>query len=716
MRIEIYLKFLQHLIQPLNRISIFKPLIKAYLKPYLKAYFKAYLLIGYMPVTTARPEALKQKATLPETPSLTSPTTPISNRVPSVKQTISPGISDVKVAPRFPRVRQQQTSIPSPPSSLGFNLAISNTPSGLLGRELSQIASPYLAGLLVGDTPNNNALITNPDLLTRGSFEAGLRDRQVIKNLSKPPQFNIPQVRIPEVKLPQIPKIELPKLPQLPKVELPKLPGLPEIKIPQIPKLPQFPKLPSLKPTPQPKPQPLPPKPPGKTRFKLPASCNECDMSITFGFREDYINNQPILSSLKSIWDMYPITIDNTFDINTSLFDGDKEGIKELRYLIGGVYDPNTGVTSGGTQIIGYRKNYIFSKKQYDKGYLDLDMPMRIRNGKRLDTPWEILRIGCNGCQKKEIPPTPEQLPPQPPKKDKECCMCNCEQTEEMMRLILKRIGTLPAQIPNKLTDRNAGRRTVNSLSEFMAQQIRLLDDLMGYFPLEIEIEDSDLTEEGNQKQEIKVPNLAEALRELIGLVLVLKTESSANLSATLRTLIEAGSAKQAAILAHDYGEATADFLGYEIKQVEKNVPFAFTPGKQKIEEMLQEAIVKVKSVENVDTQTFQKEIFPLLEMASRWNAQNWRNLGKGNGGEALKNLLNLGLNIATNADQFIGEKKKENPNDIPKSDFDNFLEEVENGFNTQDGIQKPENPYGYPYDERPKIRQLGNTFEEEDK
>ncbi|MEJ1929905.1 hypothetical protein WDZ92_06430 [Nostoc sp. NIES-2111] len=328
---------------------------------------------------------------------------------------------------------------------------------------------------------------------------------------------------------------------------------------------------------------------------------------------------------------------------------------------------------------------------------------------------WEILVF-----QKDYDPKSPPPYTP-PPDEDCECMCCpndgSKQDNDELLRLILQRIGTLPAQVPNRLTDRTKGRRTINSLSEFMAQQIRLMDDIAGYFPLEIELKDSDLTQEGNQTERIKIDNIAEALTELIGLALVMRTESSATLNTALRTLVEAGSAKQAAIVAHDYAQANADFLGYNLKQVEKEVGFTFSPGESKIEDILQEKKVKVKTVENVDKETFQKAIYPLLEMAARWNAQNWVNLGKGNAGDALKSVISTGLNALSDIDRFVEDSKPEPEPGTPevetKSKFDDFLEEVENGFSTQDGITSPENPYGYPYNERPRIRQLGNTFEQ---
>jgi hypothetical protein len=283
--------------------------------------------------------------------------------------------------------------------------------------------------------------------------------------------------------------------------------------------------------------------------------------------------------------------------------------------------------------------------------------------------------------------------------------------------ILLEKIGAvhLPATVPKILTNRGKGTIQINSLAEFLAYTVRQMDALCGQYPIKIEIQDEDLTQEGNQKKEINLPNIAESLAEIFGLLMTIRAESDANLSATVRGLIEIGSTKQAALLAHDYAKGNAEYLGYKGKQVENKVPFAFNPGQEKLDAVLKESEVSVKGWENDDSEDLNTHLAPLLELAAMWKAQNFRNLGASDTLTKLKFLLTQGSLVAKNIDTVVKDNKPE-PNPTPtdptkkseKPDWDTFLEEAEQGFIAKPGITDSTNPYSRPLARRPKIREIG--------
>lgn len=290
--------------------------------------------------------------------------------------------------------------------------------------------------------------------------------------------------------------------------------------------------------------------------------------------------------------------------------------------------------------------------------------------------------------------------PAPPPPKQEECdCMSCCPKIDDtLLKLILKRLGNLPASVPDNFTKQHPTFVNIESLAELMLWQMQQLDALMGAYPIEIKIEDNDLTKEGNQEQKITVPNAAEAMAELLGLILTIKRDTHATLITAIKAMAEAGMSKNVSIKTLDVALANAEFLGYKLEQKEKEVPSLFTPGGKDITETLKEKNVKIITYENTDSKDIQGDLKTLLTMASRWNAQNWRSLGNADPVEALKDHL-FGKNDAI--------KTAAEPN--KQDDFDTFTEQCERGFTEVSGITDTTNPWGKPYTERPKIREIGS-------
>ncbi|MDB9375756.1 hypothetical protein [Nodularia sphaerocarpa] len=298
-----------------------------------------------------------------------------------------------------------------------------------------------------------------------------------------------------------------------------------------------------------------------------------------------------------------------------------------------------------------------------------------------------------------------QDIPPDPPEPPMACC----PQNDQLLRLILRKIGSadLPATVPQSLTRPNSGTITIQNLAQFISYAVKQTNNQLGQFPQKIKIQDADLIQEGDQSQTIELPNLSEAIAEMIGILLSLQAESNATLVAAMNSMIEAGAAKQAAIIASDLGEANAEFLGYDLKQRIREIPSTFTPGEASISDALQpKQDLKLKTWENKDKQNLVDLVAPILEMAAMYRAQNFKNVGANDTEAALKRILLDSLNFNENIETFAAESTDPESPAEPE-EWDTFTEQAERGFIDRPTITNNTNPYGRPLDQRPRIRDL---------
>lgn len=327
-------------------------------------------------------------------------------------------------------------------------------------------------------------------------------------------------------------------------------------------------------------------------------------------------------------------------------------------------------------------------------------------------------------------------LPPPPPPKFKEMEKC-CRETLALLRVINKKLGSLPielvdekdkekkkkinslvqlhieqfgkiqhistkigdlpAKVPDLITKESPSEIEIESLGELLLWQIKQLDATMGKFPIKIKIRDTDSTKEGDQSQEITVPNTAEAISELLGLALTIKRDTHANVVLGMKILPQAGMATKLAQMGLDVGLACAEFLGFSLIQKKKKIPLLFTPGATDLDDLLKEKEVEYLCYENVEKTDLMDHIRKILEMVARWTAQNWRRVDFRDPGSSV--LANLYGGI-----DGMRKGKKENE----QEDFDNFTEQAEKGFINTVGISDTENPWGDDFDARPRIREIG--------
>lgn len=327
--------------------------------------------------------------------------------------------------------------------------------------------------------------------------------------------------------------------------------------------------------------------------------------------------------------------------------------------------------------------------------------------------------VGCSGPDDQEqfaprgpaiAPPYP--LPCTPCEDDMACCS---SESEELLRLIARRLGTdqFPAKVPRSLSADDGNATTqIQSLAELMGWYIRQFDALVGQFPIEITFDDIDPLKEGDQKKTLRLPNIAETLAELMGVSTLTSINSNTLVDGMVRNLIEANAAKTYALKGQYLAQAIADYLSFDTKEVRTPVPCSFTPGKTEFDDLLRESDQKVELTHYDDQRDFEDELKELLAAAAVIKAVHYR---KYRGSQDLKDQVKNRFKELIN----LAEKGSPNPSDSDdsgsRSDFDTFVEDVESGFANTAGVSDTLNPYGKPYSQRPKIRELGNTSDQTD-
>lgn len=174
----------------------------------------------------------------------------------------------------------------------------------------------------------------------------------------------------------------------------------------------------------------------------------------------------------------------------------------------------------------------------------------------------------------------------------------------------------LPATVPESLLlDKDTYKNPkdqptilIDDNLEFTEYLIRNLDSIFGLFPLEFTF-----TDEKGGKNKIKVPNISEALIEIMGLLLGVQSNTDANIAIGMKTLVEAAKAGNASTIASDIARANAEYLGYKSKEVQKEIPYAFTPNKHTLKESLKDSKQKIISFENVDSDNLTDDIKNIL-------------------------------------------------------------------------------------------------------
>lgn len=264
-----------------------------------------------------------------------------------------------------------------------------------------------------------------------------------------------------------------------------------------------------------------------------------------------------------------------------------------------------------------------------------------------------------------------------------------------------------PVTVPTSLTGKSNDTLALPHLTRFQSWQTKQLDALLGQYPIEIDIEDSDLVKVGDQKLQIKLPNVAESLAEIMGLLITTRGLADASLNLGIRTIAEVGAARETATKTYYRTEAIEEYLGYELKRKTIKLPHFFDPfastgdePSEKLSDFLQNSDSDLEIEEYAGKTPLGSDLRILIEAARIIKAHFFRpvSLDENDFIKQMKSLLVRGYKAA------VGDENDPNK----EQDFDAYLEEVEQGFTGKAGIDSPDKPYGRPYNQRPKIKEIG--------
>lgn len=165
--------------------------------------------------------------------------------------------------------------------------------------------------------------------------------------------------------------------------------------------------------------------------------------------------------------------------------------------------------------------------------------------------------------------------------------------------------GDVPQTYPRSLINGDTQEVEIRTVFEMMDWQTQQLDALLGLFPVEIEIEDSNPLTPGKQVKRIQLANLSEALAELYGLAISGTTNADVAISFLMRLSAEMIATKNATLITQDYAKANASFLGYKGNPKKREIDYAFNPAKLgSLEELLKESKGFIEGWEETDKES----------------------------------------------------------------------------------------------------------------
>lgn len=319
------------------------------------------------------------------------------------------------------------------------------------------------------------------------------------------------------------------------------------------------------------------------------------------------------------------------------------------------------------------------------------------RNYSGVWTPESGQYAGWTQADYTNPPCPPYKAPPPPTKHEPKKCECMC--SDQLLKLILQRIGSLPATVPTNIADNtNTTTQTLQSIAEMIFWQVKQMDAISGQYPIPLTIK-ADPNVKGSKDTSLELPNIAETLAEILGLLIATKRDSHAGLVASISALTESGMIKNLATQTFDIAQANAEYLGYKLEQQKRSIPSTFTPNANSITETLRPTNIDIVSYVNNDNVDLQDEIKKLTTMADRWNAQNWRSLGT----TAISAIAGLQKNFVDSLQAVTNINSA-----VKEETFQQFLNEVQQGFTATPGITDNVDPWGDSPNDAPTVKEVG--------
>lgn len=331
-----------------------------------------------------------------------------------------------------------------------------------------------------------------------------------------------------------------------------------------------------------------------------------------------------------------------------------------------------------------------------------------------------FIKVVCGLALPINNPPPPIEDNPPP----RHCCMSCCpsqgEQDNSLLNLLIQKVDKLsnivgvneyPVSLPSSLISKDEGflgnlipnnNVDIPNLTTFFAWYIERFDEIMGQWEIPIEVKDTDPTKPGDQPVGFRLPNMAEAIAEMFGLMLQTSINSQISINMQTRTMLEVGQNKQQIFKSYMLVLAIADHLGFDYKEIKHKIPMLFDINQTQLDKLLQESEIEVTAVDYTDKEDLKTVLLELRQAAAIIRAVHWRKFDlKSDVAQGVKDLI---MGLVKTSDEVNDSKEDDNG----KDKFDDFLEDVERGFTTSSGITDPDHPYGRNYNERPRIKEIG--------
>lgn len=236
----------------------------------------------------------------------------------------------------------------------------------------------------------------------------------------------------------------------------------------------------------------------------------------------------------------------------------------------------------------------------------------------------------------------------------------------------------------------------VPNLTRLFEWYVRRFDEIMGQFEVPIKISPGEGDTGTEKVGAMNLPNVAESIAEMVGLLLHISYNSELLVNMGTRTLLEAGQGKMQGFKTYMVTEAIMEYLGFKHKEEGHKLALTFTPDKHDLHNMLKETEIDLTAIEFDDKNNLRHTLIELLQAAAITRAVHFRKLtkpGEGMKGEIMDiikglSAMNHGLNKGTIDKEGL-------------DDFDRFIKDTETQY------VSVKDPWGEDYSTRPKITKL---------
>jgi hypothetical protein len=266
----------------------------------------------------------------------------------------------------------------------------------------------------------------------------------------------------------------------------------------------------------------------------------------------------------------------------------------------------------------------------------------------------------------------------------------------------------LPASLPESLISKDEGflgnlipneNKDIRTLTKYVTWFVERFDEVVGQWEIPIEIKDSDPSKPGDQPVGIKLPNIAEAIAEMFILCFQTNLNSETLLNMTMRVMGDGAADKKQNFVSYKLLQSLTDWVGYKQKDINMKMPLLFTLGKTKFEDILKESEEDVAVVEFDEKFGLEADLMRFREAAAMLAAVHKRKINPN--ADIKPQIMKYLLDLLTKTN-----KVNKNEDD---DDFEQFLKDVEVGFTTAPGMKDAVNPYGRPFTQRPRVRDLND-------